>query len=282
MSSGSTSFVRPPPHGVHYLYMKKETLIGIVVILVALCGIVLYASMKPSPAKAPSVVDTSGLPAGSYVEHADYYDIATNYATSTPLTSVSAAADAAAVASIKSFISDTITQFKTDGNFANLTPADVQTMGLGEGRKETLEIKYLISTSPRTVSYIFTTYEDTLGAHPNTTFKTFTFDTTSGKELALADLFTAGSDYLGTLSTISRAQLPAVIGDAATSDSTFATNFIDPGTTPDAKNFENFFLDNQTLVVLFPPYSVAPYSSGPQTLYIPIADLTNVLKAEYQ
>ena len=259
--------------------MKKNNIVVIVVAIVALCGIVFYIAVQPDSEKTPSTI---GLPAGSYVEHADYYDIATNYATSTPLTQVSAAADAAAISSMQSFVSDTIAQFKTDGNFANLTPKDIATLGLGSDRKESLEIKYLIASSPRSVSYIFTTYEDTLGAHPNTTFKTFTFDTTTGKELALGDVFSTGSDYLSALSTISRAQLPSVIGDAATSDPSFAVNFIDPGTTPEAKNFENFFLDNDNLVILFPPYAVAPYSAGPQTLRIPLSELANVLKIEYR
>ena len=257
--------------------MKKETLIGAIVLLVIVSGVIFYGATSSSPSKAPETADLSALSGTSYVEHAPYYDIAVNYASSTPLLGkVSASADAAAVALMKHFVSDAVAQFKTDGNFANLTAADVKTMGLSQSRKETLEIKYLISSSPRTVSYIFTTYEDTLGAHGNTFFRTFTFDTSTGTLLSLADLFAPGSDYLSRLSSISRAELPAVIGDSA------ATSFIASGTTPSDKNFENFFLDNASLVVLFPPYQVAPYSAGPQTLRIKVTDLANFLKPEYR
>ena len=177
---------------------------------------------------------------------------------------------------MQDFVSDTITQFKTDGNFANLTPTDITTMGFDQGRKEKLQIVYLIASSPHTVSYIFTIYEDTLGAHGNTLFKTFTFDTTTGAPLALADLFSPSADYLDALSSISRAKLPAILGSSA--DTTFITN----GTTPEDTNFANFFFDNHQLVILFAPYAVGPYTAGPQTLYIPASELSTILKPEYQ
>ncbi|OYV27430.1 MAG: hypothetical protein B7W98_01795 [Parcubacteria group bacterium 20-58-5] len=251
--------------------MQRNTYIGIAVILVIFIGIVLYAATRPVPAKAPGA--TVALPGNHYVEHAPYYDIAANYATSTPL---AAAENTVAVAEMKRFVADTIAQFKSDGNFATLTPQDAAKIGLGAGRKETLNIVYLTASSSHTVSYIFTVYEDTLGAHGNTFFKTFTFDTTSGAALTLADLFAPGADYLGTLSSLARAKLPAITGQGA--DAAFIT----PDTTPDDKNFANFFFDNQNLVILFPPYAVAPYAAGPQTLRIPTSELANILKPEYR
>lgn len=257
--------------------MKKDTIIGIVIILIILAGIIFYAATKPLPAKAPGTTDVSGLSGTTYVEHAAYYDIAVNYASSTPLLAkVSAAADASAVALMKNFVSGTIAQFKTDGNFANLTAEDIKIMGLGKDRKEKLQIAYLIASSPHTVSYIFTVYEDTLGAHGNTFFHTFTFDTTTGALVTLADIFTPDSNYLAKLSAISRAKLPSVIGDGAD------VKFIEGGTTSDEKNFANFFFDNKDFVILFDPYAVAPYSFGPQTLRIPLSELSSILKPEYR
>ncbi|MFI5260192.1 MAG: RsiV family protein [Candidatus Paceibacteria bacterium] len=257
--------------------MKKGTALGIIVILIALAGILFFAATKPFPAKAPGTAAIAALSGNTYIEHAPYYDIAANYASTTPLLDgAGTAANAAAVATMKKFIGDAITQFKTDGNFANLTAADVQTMGFDKGRKETLQITYLIASSLNTVSYIFTTYEDTLGAHGNTFFHTFTFSTNTGAALALSDLFLPGAPYLDTLSTISRAKLPGVIGDQAD------TAFIKGGTTADEKNFQNFFIDNKELVILFDPYAVAPYSAGPQTLRIPLTAIANILKPEYR
>ena|SRR3989344_437667 len=253
--------------------MQKDTLIGAVVILVVLAGIGFYAAMTPAPAQAPGAQTALPLPAGSYSEHADYYDIATNYATSTPL---AGEANAAAIALMQDFVSDTITQFKSDGDFANLTAQDIKMMGYDQGRKQQLQILYLIAPSGRTISYIFTIYTDTLGAHGNTFFKTFTFDKASGAALDLVDIFTSESTYLNTLSQISRAKLPVTIGDG------FDMTFIADGTTPKEENFANFFFDTSDLVFVFPPYQVAPYSAGPQTLRIPLSDLSSILKPEYR
>jgi len=255
--------------------MKKDAILGAGILLIILGGIIFYIATRPLPANAPGI-DAGSTALTSYVEHAQYYDIATNYASSTPLhTSAGAAANTAAVALMKKFVTDTIDQFKIDGNFAKLTQEDIKTLGFDQGNKETLQISYLIASSPRTVSYIFTTYEDTLGAHGNTFFHTFTFDTTKGTRLSLSDIFTTNS-YLNTLSSLSRTKLPTIIGDGA------EASFINGGTTPEEKNFQNFFFDNQDFVILFDPYQVAPYSSGPQTLRIPLSELAGILKPEYR
>lgn len=253
--------------------MKKD-IFGWIVVVILIGGIALYGVMHPAPAHAPALTNTLELPAEGYTEHATYYDIAANYPTSTPLLITGKTAnDTEAIAHIRKFISDTITEFKTNGNFDHLSQEEMRQM---EGRKEGLEIKYLIGFSSRTVSYIFTTYQDTLGAHENMTFHTFTFDTKTGAELSLSDLFLPDSNYLAVLSQEGRAKLPAVIGSDADS------KWIETGTMPDEKNFRNFFLDNQDLVFLFDPYQVASYADGPQTLRIPVSDLKDVLRTEYR
>lgn len=258
--------------------MKKDTILGIGILLIILAIVVVSAATKPLPAKAPGATETtSALPIGGYIEHANYYDIAANYASSTPLlVKVGATADMSAVARMQKFVSDTIVQFKTDGNFADLTSEDIKTIGFDTGRKETLQIAYLIASSPHTVSYIFTIYEDTLGAHGNTSFRTFTFDTTTGAELSLSDIFMPGSPYPNTLSSLSRAKLPNIIGEFADAA------FIKDGTMPNTTNFQNFFFDNQDFVLLFAPYDVAAYAAGPQTLRIPLTELGSILKPAYR
>lgn len=253
--------------------MQKNNLVGLTALFLVLAGIVLYAALRPAPAKAPGA-ESLPLPAGDFAEHAPYYDITANYATSTPLRG---SANAAAIALMQNFVADAITQFKTDGNFANLTPQDIKMMGFDQGRKEKLNIVYLVFSSPRTISYVFTTYLDTLGAHGNMFFHTFTFNTATGAPLALADLFLPGADYLGKLSGLARTKLPSIIGADATDAS-----MINNGTTPQDKNFSAFFIDNGTLDILFAPYAVAPYSAGPQTLQIPLSELASILKPEYR
>lgn len=259
--------------------MKGTNYVRTSIILVVVAAIVFFALTRPAPKALHTATpeELAATQSRSYTEKTAYYEIATNYASSTLLrTDVSVAADDAAVAVMKNFVMGTVAQFKKDGNYANLTAKDIQMLGFDRGRKNTLNIVYLISTAPRTVSYIYTVYLDTGGAHGNTFFHTFTFDTKTGNALALADIFAPGADYLGSLSGIARAKLPAILQEH------MDAQMLDNGTTPDAKNFENFFLDNATLSILFSPYQVAPYSSGPQTLQIPLSELASTLKPEYR
>lgn len=251
--------------------MKKN--IFLLAVLVVVLAIGTWYALEGRPAKAPGTDTTYAfLPIdGPYKESAPYYEIAANYATST---SLSGSANASAIAMMRNFIGTTVTDFKTQGRFDHLTPEDISAMGFDQGRKETLQINYLIASSAHTVSYIYTIYEDTGGAHGNTVFKTFTFDTSSGALLGLGDLF-ASADYLTTLSVTARNLLPGMLGQF-TNDT-----FIQDGTTPNEQNFQDFFFDNADFVVLFPPYQVAPYAAGPITLRIPSENLKGVLKTTY-
>lgn len=253
--------------------MERNTLLGLVITILVIGGIIWYAGSRP--AGTPAVTEEqSGLPAVSpYVEHANYYDIALNYPTSTPL---KGDANTTALSQMRSFLSNLADTFKSEGNFENLSQEDIHMRGFDQGRKESLSVMYLIGSSQNTLSYIYTINEDTGGAHGNTYFKTFVFDTNTGGALALGDVFQPGTDYLGTLSQMARAKLPSVIGQYA--DFTF----IKDGTTPDEKNFQNFFFDGTDFVILFAPYQVAAYAQGPVTLRIPKQQLGSILKQEYR
>ncbi len=260
--------------------MSKNLVIGILAILVIIGAVALYLTLRPAPAQAPvaSGGSTPALPVDNYTDHAAYYDIDAQYPAQTLLlASAGPKADKAAAALMRDFIDTSAKQFKVDGNFANLTPEDIKMMGFDSGRKESLQITYITATGPHTVSYIFTVSEDTGGAHGNTFYKTFTFDSATGTALGLRDLFKPNTPYLNTLTAISRDKLPDLIGkDAA--DMTF----INAGTESEEKNFENFFIDDKSFVLLFPPYAVAAYSAGTQTLPISLSTLKNILKPEYQ
>jgi len=253
--------------------MRKDITLGIVAIGAILSGIVFFAITKSPPAETTRNTAGIVLSDSNYTEHTPNYDIVANYATSTQL---SGSANTVAVASMKKFVGDIIAQFKDNENSADLTTRSIPVTDFSQERKETLKIVYLIASSPRTISYIFTVYEDTLGTHGNMFFRTFTFDITSGAELSISDIFLPDSNYLETLSELSRSKLPAVIGKSA--DTQMITN----GTTPEAKNFANFFFDNKDFVILFDPYAVAPYATGPQTLRIPINEITNILNPTYR
>lgn len=257
---------------------KTVTLSLLLIVLIAVAALAYYV-LRPTQANAPSdgPAGSSSAATGTYTEHTAYADIEAAFATSTPLRQAAGdRANAAAVLRMKQFVDDTIAKFKIDANLANLTPADVETRGLSEDRKYDLQVHYLSSAGPRSVSYIFQIDSYTLGAHGNTFFRTFTFDLESGKELSLADLFVPDSSYIEKLSALSRKMLPALVGEY------LDKAMLADGTTADSKNFEAFFLDGTSFVIIFPPYAVAPYVAGPQTLAIPLTALADVLKPAYR
>jgi len=250
---------------------------GIVILFIIF--ILIYLIVRPiTQPPSPSDTREANSPAPLvYEEHGNYYDIRAEYPERTPLLeSAGAPADRSAVSAMKNFIAAKTAEFTAQGNFDSLTPADITMLGFDQGRRQTLEVKSASYTATQTVSYVFTIYEDTFGAHGNTYFKTFVFDLSTGKQVSLENVFTPGAHYLDRLSTISRAGLPTVIGEFAD------VSFIEGGTRPEARNFENFFFDDPVLVILFPPYQVAPYAAGPQTLRIPLAELSDILASEYQ
>lgn len=229
----------------------------------------------------PTATATSSAPEAHITEHATYYDVDLAYPSVTPIASVSAYANEKAVATMKAAMQDTADQFKTDGNFANLTHDDIQIMGLDQ-RKESLGAEYKTYTGGRTVSYVFVIYEDTHGAHPNTFYRTFTFDTQNGEQLGLADLFAPGVNYLGALSTIASKQLPALVAAREqVSVSEVDTDYLHSGIAPEPDSFQNWYISGNSLVIVFPPYQVGPYALGTVELPIPFSQLST-LRAEYK
>ncbi len=124
-------------------------------------------------------------------------------------------------------------------------------------------------------------YEDTLGAHPNGYYRTFTYDLQTGQEVTLQDLFLPSIPYLERLSDRARADLPAIIKQMSGGDEGDPSMLAD-GTSPTADNFQWFYIDSTNLVLIFPPYQVGPYSLGTVTDTIPLAQLADSLKVEYQ
>jgi len=266
------------------MIFTRDALIGFAVLIAVIAGIVWYDFSHAPAANAPGTT-ASTTPTGSatepvhITESAEFYTVDTQYPGQTLLAKLPGNADLVAQTIMKQWEVDMIDQFKQ--NFTALDASYAQHLR-DSHLQGSLTIQYETHQSARTVSYAYTMFSDTLGAHPNTTYKTFTFDTTSGQELALGDLFSPGTDYLGWLSTYSRAQLPAMIAtreELAVSD--IDMDMLDAGTTADSSNFADFYLDGSNLVVLFPPYAVGPYVLGSMELDIPLSKIPG-LKPEYQ
>jgi hypothetical protein len=98
------------------------------------------------------------------------------------------------------------------------------------------------------VSLVFTVADYTGGAHPNSWYKTFTFDLAQGRELTLDDLFLVGSNPLAVISPIVQQDLLTRIGEMT--DPTW----IEQGTGENPENYQNFALTADQLLFFFPPY----------------------------
>ena len=242
----------------------------------------LLTALADTPVPVPRVIAVAEP--GQIVENQEYYEIETNYPQSTPLRqSAGAGADAHAVSVMKEFQTNAIANFKQQNNLAAITPEEVEMFGLGENRKYALGIEYDLHTSPSTVSYVYLIYEDTLGAHPNAYYRTFTFDARSGEGLVLGDFFVSGADYLSTLSEISRDRLVTQIAEVSNiPESELDRSMLDAGTTPDEDNFQTFYLEGDAFVLIFPPYQVGPWVLGMQEVRIPKSELSAILTAEYR
>lgn len=265
--------------------MTPKNLFFSLLLLVVVGLVGAYFLSRSVTVSSPDVTPQDNLlaPSEEITEAGQYYEITASLPSSVALSErATPAARASAEAVIDAWIQESVATFKTNSNLDSLSEEDVRIQGLDQARKYALDITYETNKGPATVSYLFEIFEDTLGAHPNAYYRSFTFDATSGKELRIADLFEGGT-YLETLSRISREMLiPHIAEVTQTPEEELDTSYLETGTTPDPNNFQVFYLDSTNLVIVFPPYQVGPWVLGTQTVRIPRAELETELKAEYR
>lgn len=265
--------------------MTPKNLFFSLLLLVVVGLVGAYFLSRSVSVSEPDSTPPNSLPPVSeeVTENGQYYEITASLPSSVALSpNASPSAKASSEAIIDAWIKETIATFKTNSNLESLSEEDIRIQGLDQGRKYALGVTYEAHEGPATVSYIFEIYEDTLGAHPNAYYRSFTFDAKSGKELRIADMFESGT-YLETLSRISREMLIPQIAEATqTPEDELDTSYLETGTTPDPNNFQVFYLSSTDLVIVFPPYQVGPWVLGTQTVRIPRAELETELKAEYR
>lgn len=260
----------------------KDALIGLIVIVVVLGGIAWYGlshpAAVPSTSTATTTQPTAPVGAQHITESAEFYTVDTQYPGQTALVNLPDSADVNAVALMKQWELDTVAEFKQ--NWVNLG-ADFEQHLRDEHLQGGLTITYDTHKSAHTVTYVYTVFSNTLGAHPNTTYKTFTFDTDSGQNLSLGMLFNPGTDYLTWFSNYTRSKLPAIIAAREQVDvSEVDPTMMNAGTTADSSNFADFYIDGSTLTIIFPPYAVGPYVLGSITLDIPLSQIPGI-KSEF-
>jgi hypothetical protein len=262
--------------------MSRTYGIGIAAALV-LAGVaawVLYSSANlPWQAKKEpaSVLEHTVTPSGDRVHErsSEFFDIRAQYPDKTDLPR--GLSDDATLA-METWLRTTVDGFIAEGNFDELTEEDKEIIGFASGRKYALDITYKKFESPRTVSYVYTVYTDTLGAHPNGYFYIFMFDTRTGARLTLGDILEG--DWLAYVSAESKAQITAHLREMMGGEG--EASLFEEGLLPREGNFLNAYIDTDAIVILFDPYQVAAYAAGPQEVRIPLSKVRGMLRADYR
>ncbi len=109
-------------------------------------------------------------------------------------------------------------------------------------------------------------------AHPYHTNKVVNFDLKTGKILALNEIFKSNAKYLKLLAEYTRKALDEKLKKD--------NWMVAAGTTPDVKNFKNWNLQSDSLLITFDEYQVAPYVYGTQEVEIPYSVLQKILSSK--
>lgn len=126
---------------------------------------------------------------------------------------------------------------------------------------------WVVRNGPKLASYVFSSYQFTGGAHGISGFHTKTYDKATNAEIAFGDLFADRDKALPVLSKLAVAALETKLGEAADKD------WIAKGAGPDAKNFDNFALGEDSLHLLFDQYQIGAGYIGQQQVEIPYGEI---------
>lgn len=108
-------------------------------------------------------------------------------------------------------------------------------------------------------------YSFTGGAHGMTYVKSLTFDTKTGRQYHLQDLFKPGSPYVQRISEYIRRHIQQ-----------WKTPVLEPFTK--IKPDQDFYIADTSLVVYFQLYEISPYVAGFPYFPIPLLDLQDIIK----
>lgn len=171
---------------------------------------------------------------------------------------------------------------------------DAQQLPEFANRQFQLLIGYTISS--RTAAFVSVRGRgmmDTGGAHPIPLDATFVFDALTQRLMALDDLFIDPQAARRMLAGFARRKLEQdLLAKAPGQDEATPKvrkewqdnmrEMIDAGTQPTEENFAEFQIDPDGLLLVFPPYQVAPYVYGTQIVAVPLKVFAAALKPAYR
>ncbi len=118
------------------------------------------------------------------------------------------------------------------------------------------------------LSFVFYVSSYTGGAHPMHSIFSLVYDVSENKMITMADLVREKESLLSILSFESRkvlARNPNIVDSAMMME----------GTAPLLKNFSIFAFAPTGIMIFFPEYNIAPYSSGAFKVVVPYSTIYN-------
>ena len=126
----------------------------------------------------------------------------------------------------------------------------------------TLDILYQEFQTNPYISYVFTVFQDTGGAHPISFYDAISYNIETNQMVTIENLVKENPNFLEIVSKSTREQL---------SKNSKIVNYdmMMEGTLPKIENFKTFAITEEGYLFFFSPYQVAPYSSGKFQVLVP-------------
>ncbi len=130
------------------------------------------------------------------------------------------------------------------------------------------EYKVLVTEKSNGVltSYVAEGYSFTGGAHPNPVYRVFHYSAKDGREMDLGDVIADKTVY----DSLSR----MVMADPSVN----VAEGWEEGLSPAPENWENWYVEGEDMVFVFPPYQIGPYSDGFSRWMLSLKDNAGLFK----
>lgn len=245
---------------------KKLELAAFAVIGLAILAIWAWQSFNPQTPEVNEVIlKTPEVKEIKIEEEQPQYKIKASYPEFHDLGDPAREADANNL--IKQKVQQSINSFKS---------ASEEAADISSEIKSEIAIDYeVINVNPSIVSIKIRESSYTEGAtHPLSLLSSFNYNFKDNREIALADLFIPGSNYLARLSQLSSESLKNQLKEYYIQES------IELGTAPTSENFSVFFLTKDNFIIIFNVYQVASYAAGSQAVEVPYDKLAEIINPE--
>ncbi len=134
-----------------------------------------------------------------------------------------------------------------------------------------LDILYQKYQKEPYISYLFTVFQDTGGAHPISFYDSITYNTETNQVVTIEDFIKENPNFLDIVSENTREQL-------SKNKKIVSYDQMIQGTSPEVENFSQFAVTENGYLFFFSPYQVAPYSSGKFQVLLPYSLFQKIKK----